>query len=147
VRLEVIDRATDEALNRMIELGLVSRTTRATRPLFPMDSNDAQPAPLTDAERQQAATHRQQAARKIKVASLLGDGGLQDEARTALLEALLPLGRALAIENRVPEPTSTEHAMLPPLSMCWKETLPTLRTFLTDATAAVKPIAERLATF
>lgn len=100
VRLEVIDRATDEALNRLIELGLVSRTTRAIRPLFPTDTSAAQPAPLSEAEPQQAAAHRQQAARKLKMASLLGEGGLSEEARTALLEALLPLGRALAVESR-----------------------------------------------
>ncbi len=37
VRLEVVDRATDEALQRLIEAGLVARTTRATRPLWPPD--------------------------------------------------------------------------------------------------------------
>lgn len=144
IRLEVIDRATDEALSRLVELGLVSRTTRAIRPLFPLEPNSTQPAPLSDTERQQAAAHRQQAARKLKMATLLSEGGLQEEARNALLEAVLPLGRALAIENRLPEPVAAEQAVLPPLSMSWKEALPELRNFLTDPTAPVKPLVERL---
>src|SRR5439155_15309753 len=41
VRLEVIDRATDDALQRLIELGLVSRTTRAARPLWPAETAEA----------------------------------------------------------------------------------------------------------
>lgn len=144
VRLEVIDRATDEALNRLVELGLVSRTTRAIRPLVPTDSASNQAAPLSEAERQQAAGHRQQAARKIKMARLLIGGSLQEEARAALLDALLPLGRALAIENRLPEPASTDQALLPPLSLCWKEALQELRIFISDATAALEPVTERL---
>src|ERR1019366_7170811 len=38
VRLEVIDRATDEALQRLIDAGLLAKTTRATRPLCPADA-------------------------------------------------------------------------------------------------------------
>ncbi len=145
VRLEVIDRATDEALNRLVELGLVSRTTRGSRPLLPVDPAVAQPPPLSETERQQAAAHRQQAARKIKMAGLLGEGGLSEEARTALLDAVLPLGRALAIENRLPEPGSADQALLPPLSLCWRERLPSVRQFVMDATVPLKPITECLA--
>jgi hypothetical protein len=104
VRLEVIDRATDEALNRLIELGLLSRSTRATRPLFPGDMAGAQTSQLSEAEKAQAAAHRQQAARKIKMASLLGEGGLLEEGRSALLDGALALGRALAVESGCPSP-------------------------------------------
>jgi hypothetical protein len=145
VRLEVIDRATDEALQRLIELGLVARTTRASRPLWPEETADAAPPPLTEAERQQAAAHRQQAMRKLKMARLLGEGGLDEEARAALLDAVQPLARALAIENRLPEPANAEQSLLPPLSNCWKDALLPLRQFAGDATASVKPVAECLA--
>ncbi len=50
VRLEVIDRATDEALQRLIEAGLLAKTTRATRPLWPADTAEAAPPPLSAAE-------------------------------------------------------------------------------------------------
>lgn len=144
VRLEVIDRATDEALARFVELGLVVRTTRAIRPLVPGEASRSQPAPLTEAERRQATTQREQAARKIKMANLLAGGGLEQEARQALLEAVLPLGRALAIESRLPEPCSAEQALLAPLAMCWKEALPVVRAFLGDPAAPVKAVAECL---
>ena len=144
VRLEVIDRATDEALSRLIELGLVSRNTRANRPLFPADGNSAQPPALSTEEQQQAAAHRNLAARKIKMASLLGEGGMSEEARHALLEAVLPLGRALAVENRLPEPGTLDEAILAPLSHHWGEALTPLREYLRDGSKPSPPILQHL---
>jgi hypothetical protein len=54
------------------------------------------------------------------------------------------LGRALAIENRLPEPASPTQALVPPLSICWKESLALLRQFTSDASASWKPVAESL---
>jgi hypothetical protein len=144
VRLEVIDRATDEAVQRLIDAGLLAKTTRANRPLWPDATAEAAPPPLSDAEREKAANHRQQAARKLKMARLLGEGGLEDEARAALLEAVTPFARALAVENRLPEPATPEQALLPPLALCWKDALPSLRWFASDAAAPWKPVAEGL---
>ena len=45
------------------------------------------------------------------MARLLGEGGLDEETRTAMLEAVLPLSRALAIENRLPEPGQLDDAL------------------------------------
>lgn len=142
-QLEVIDRATDAALERLIAAGLVQRTTRASRPLFPAGEAGG-PPPLSAAEREQIAAHRAQAERKLKMARLLGEGGLTEEARPALLEAALLLGRALAVERRVPVPDTCEDTLLPPLSHAWGETLPVLRGFAADANASWAPLAERL---
>ncbi len=136
VRLEVIDRAMDESLRRMIDAGLLINATSATRPLWP---NCAGPIPLTDSERERAASHRKQAARKIRMAALLSGGGLAEEARAALLDAVEPLGCALAIENRLAEPASFEDALLPPLSVLWKEALPILRSFIQNPSQSVSP--------
>ncbi len=144
VRLEVIDRATDEALQRLMDAGLVAKTTRASRPLWPPENTEMPPPPLSEAERQRAAAHRQQAARKLKMACLLGQGDLSEEARTALLEAVLPLGRALALENRLPEPASLEETLLAPLAHTWREALGPLRHFAGDAAAPWQPVAARL---
>jgi len=144
VRLEVIDRATDEALQRLIELGLVSRTTRATRPLWPAETAESAPPPLSEVERQKAAALRQQAGRKLKMARLLGEGELGEEARSALLEAMLPLGRALAIESRLPEPTEWNEVFLPPLAHQWREALTPLRLFASETTAPWKPALDCL---
>jgi hypothetical protein len=98
----------------LIQAGLLASSTRATRPLWPPDPAAPAPEPLSQAEREKAAAYRVQAARKLKMASVLAGGDLADEARAALLEAVEPLGRALAVENRLPEPPSVEAALLPP---------------------------------
>jgi hypothetical protein len=81
----------------------------------------------------------------LKMAELLGGGGLTDEARAALLEAVHPLACALAVENRFPEPANLEQSLLAPLSTCWQATLAPLRLFITDPNAPWKPVAELLA--
>jgi superfamily II DNA or RNA helicase len=144
VRLEVIDRATDEALQRLIEAGLVAKTTRASRPLWPDETADAGPPPLSAAERERIAGHRLRAGRKLKMARVLSEAGLNEEARTALLEGLLPLGCALAVEQRFPEPASLNDALLPPLSAFWKGTLPLLREFTGDAARPCQPLLDAL---
>ena len=147
VRLEVIDRATDEALQRLIDAGLLTKTTRATRPLWPADTAETVPPPLSAAEQEKIAAHRQRAARKLKMARVLCDAGLSEEARTALLEALPPLGCALALQHRFPEPASLDDALLPPLSTCWKDALPLLREFTADAARPCQPVLTALAQF
>ena len=142
VQLEVVDRATHEALERLSASGLISITTRASRPLFP-EAQATSPA-LSAEERAKAGAHRAQAARKLKMARLLGGGDLVEEARAALLEAVLWLGRALAVEARVPEPATLDDVLLPPLSHTWKESLTALRQFTLDQTAPWQPVLERL---
>jgi hypothetical protein len=144
VRLEVIERATDEAIDRLVELGLVSRTNRATRPVFPLDSNTGQNLVLSEAERQRADEHRQKAGRKIKMATLLGEGGLAEEARAAILDGTLHLGKALAVETRIPEPADVDQALLPPLAQAWSAALIPAREFVREINAPWKPIVELL---
>jgi hypothetical protein len=147
VRLEVIDRATDEALQRLIDAGLLAKTTRATRPLWPADAAETAPPPLSAAELEKLSAHRQRAARKLKIARVLCDAGLNEEARAALLEAVPPLGCALALQNRFPEPASLDDTLLLPLSSCWKEALPLLREFTADAAHPCQPVLEALVQF
>ena len=147
VRLEVIDRATDEALQRLIDAGLLAKTTRATRPLWPADPAEMAPPPLSAVELEKLSSHRQRAARKLKMARVLGAAGLCEEVRAALLDAVLPLGCALALQHRFPEPASIEDTLLPPLSSCWKEALPLLREFAADAARPCEAVLEALAPF
>ncbi len=145
VQLEVIDRVTDEALQRLIAAGLIARTTRASRPLFPAEEAAAN-APLSAAERAKADAARAQAGRKLKMAKLLGEGGLDEETRVPLQEAIHNLARALSVENRLPEPASLDDALLPPLSHCWNEALPLLRSFVAEGSQPWKPVADALDT-
>jgi hypothetical protein len=142
-QLEVIDRATHDALERLIAAGLVSRTTRATRPLFP-EAEAASLAPLSAEELARAKAHRDQASRKLKMARLLAEGDLADEARAALRDALVPLARALAVEGRLPEPTAVADALLPPLSHAWKEHVSAVRDFVADGSHPLQPLLNSL---
>ncbi len=144
VRLEVVDRATDEALQRLIELGLVAKTSRATRPLWSAGALESGPAPLSPEEQAKLSAHRQLAARKLKMARVVADAGLEEDARAPLLDAILALSRAHAVEQRLPEPALVNEAMLPPLSPSWKQALPLLREFTLDAAHPCRPVLEAM---
>jgi hypothetical protein len=142
VRLEVIDRATHDAVERLISAGLLARTTRFTRSLWPVDETTSSAQPMSEAEREKAEGYRRQAERKLKVASVLAAGDLEEEAREALLQAIEPLGRALAVENRLPEPESLEDALLPPIGPAWRQALPLVRRFLREPSQPVGPLLD-----
>jgi len=144
VRLEVVDRATHEALERLMSAGLIARTTRGARPLAP--EPDAKAAPLSDAERARASAHREQSSRRLKLARMMGGNGFVEEARPVLLEVALTLCRALAIENRLPEPATLDEALMPPLSHLCGESLPALRAFAADPGHPWEPFAHQLQT-
>jgi hypothetical protein len=74
---------------------------------------------LSAPELARVQAHRELAARKLKMARLLADGGLPEEARTPLLDAAFALAGALAVEARLPEPESLAEALLPPLAATW----------------------------
>jgi hypothetical protein len=144
VQLEILDRATDEAIQRLIGMGLISKTTRATRPLAGSAEN-SEAVPLSAEEQAQLKAHRERAARKVKMARVLGGTGFADEARSALLDAIQGMGSALAVERRVPGPRELEDALQPPLSHAWGEALPVFRDFVRDPASAWQPVADRLA--
>jgi hypothetical protein len=103
-------------------------------------------APLSAEEQSRANAHRDRAARKLKMARVLGNTGFDDEARPALLEAIHALGSARAVESRLPEPPTVKETVQPPLSHGWSDLGPVLKGFLSDPEKAEwKPLAERLA--
>jgi helicase-like protein len=131
VQFEVIDRATADALQRLVDAGLVARSTRAIRSLHPGGEADA-PFALTFEEQEKVRQHRQQAARKMKMARLLLGGDLAEEAREPLSAAILSLGRALAAEQRLVEPEQASAVLAPPLAYRWGTHLTVLRSFLSS---------------
>ena len=133
VQLEVVDRATHEALQRLADAGLLTLTTRGARPLF--STTDAPMPALSAKARAKADAHRATAARKLKMARLLADGGLAEEARSALLEAAASIGRALAVEERFAEPATLAETLAPPCSRTWGAALPAIRRLVDDPAA------------
>jgi hypothetical protein len=141
--LEVIDRTTDEALQRLIESGLVQRTTRATRPLFPQEHPDGGIGNLSAEERQKIEAHRQRAARKLKLAELFVNEDFLAEARQSTLDAILAIGQASAIQKRLPAPAAIDDVTRPPLSsLAWGEIFPAIRDFIAANQAPVKPVID-----
>ena len=132
VRLEVLDRATHEALERLIAASLIAPVNRATRPLHPVAET---PAPLNAEEQARAKAQRDLAARKLKIARLLVGGGMADEAREPLLAAALAIGCALAVENRLPEPGSLADVFSPPLAAAWGKHAIAIQDFLAQSGA------------
>jgi hypothetical protein len=78
------------------------------------------------------------------MAGILSAGDFAEEARAALINAILSLGRALAVETRAAEPASTQEALLPPLALAWKDTLTPLRNFAADPAIPVAPLIAAL---
>ena len=143
VQLEVVDRATDETVQRLVEVGLLARTVRACRTLWPLGNAAARE--LSPAELRHISEMRERAARKLKVVRVLQEAALDDEARGALLDALPLLGRALAIERGWPEPADLHETLLPPVSSVWKEALPGLRHFSTEGCPPCPHLLDALA--
>ena len=144
VQLEVIDRATAEALERMADAGLIAPNVRATRHLHP--SAEEASASLNAEEQAKAAAFRERAGRKLKMARILAGGEFMDEAGAALGEAILFAGKALAFETRLSEPESIADALVPPLAVAWGAAVAALRRFVEggDLMSALDAVAGKL---
>ena len=143
VQLQVLDRATEAALQELVQAGLISFTTRASRPLHPAPPGGV--PPLTPEQQAKLATVREQAARQLKIARALGSAGLEEEARSALLEAIRLRGASHALEQRLPEPESLSTALLPPLAAYFGPALPALHRFVNNDGSSWKEVAAALA--
>ncbi len=148
VLLEVVDRETHDAIERLVAAGLLAPTSRGIRPLFPAPSAPIGLPPLTDAEKVRLAVLREQTVRKLRAATLLGEAGLTEEARPPLLDAVHLFARALAMEQHLPEPADLDAALLPPLAPFFREDLSALRAFIAGADggwqAAVGALSRRM---
>jgi len=139
--LEVVDRDTADALERLVKTGLIERTMRGSRPLLEDGAGRDARTALSDEEKQKAAGHRAQAARRLKMSRVLSTAELVTESRQALLEALHALGLALAVENRLPEPKGIQDLLAPSMAWCWGETASVLKESLASDQASYEPLA------
>ncbi len=141
-RLVLQGDSADEALTRLMPAGLISLNTRAIRQLGPQNGDSV--SKLTEAERQKVQEHRRQASRKLKMAALLGGGGLLEEEREALPQAGISLGKALGVENRLGEPGSLEDALRPPYAVFWGNSLAAIRAYAADPSSTASSVAAAL---
>jgi hypothetical protein len=143
VRLVVVDREADAALQKLMESGLTRWTGRTSQTLWPTERSSNQPR-LSPAEIQKASEHRMRAAQKLKVARVLADAGLSEDARAPMLEAMHGVSRAFAVEQRLPEPEVVYESLLPPFARSWGKDLALLRRFATDSEDSGRATLEAL---
>jgi hypothetical protein len=142
VRLEIIDRSTEEAVRRLCNTGLLQMRIRATRHLHPkVEMSTAQ---LSNEERVRIDSHRARFKRKLKMGRILAAEELFDEARDAIGEAILYAARASAVQARLSEPEKLEETLLPPLAACWGESQPLIQRFLAESNHEYGPIIQAL---
>jgi hypothetical protein len=144
VHLQVVERATHDALARLAESGLLSLTQRGSRILFP-DGANAAPREFTPEEQARRAELEALAARKIRMARVLGEAGLNDEARAPVLDAFLAQARLIAIQYRLTEPVCLDDAFAPPLMRAWGPGLGVFQRFVHDSSASWRAAIEALA--
>jgi hypothetical protein len=144
VHLQVVERATHDALARLAESGLLSLTQRGSRTLFP-DGANAVPREFTSEQQARLAELEAIAARKIRMARVLGEAGLDDEARAPLLDALLAQARSFAVQYRLVEPDGLGDAFAPPLMRAWGPGLGVFQSFAHDSSASWRAAIEALA--
>ncbi len=103
-QLQVLDQSTWTAIQALAQTGLITLNTRATRPL----TGDALPGlskpALTPEQLQRITDLRTFAAKKQKVAQLLTESDLTEEAEPHRKAAATAMAQALAIENHLPPP-------------------------------------------
>jgi hypothetical protein len=140
--LEVVDRSTQEAVQRLCDAGLLQMRIRATRHLHP--ETGVASTPLSDEERAQIASRRDCFKRKLKMARILAGEDLLDEARDALREAILFAGRVIAGEARLPEPSNLEDVLISPLAARWGDHRPLIQGFLANPAGELDPLLRAL---
>lgn len=129
-RLQVMDQATDQAIREMIEAGLISTTLRTSRSLFP-DNPELHPVRvLSPEDAARVSQLRSQAERKLRMARVLAEAGMAEEARVPAGESWLALSRALSLEHFRPEPASLEEALCPPARIWLKNNATAVAEFL-----------------
>ena len=144
VELQVIDRATVEALQTLEANGLIARTIRATRLLHP--ASETATLSLSPEDQLSLDAAHTAARRKIKAARLLLAEDLADESIRPLHDAILQLGKALAIRQRLPAPSTIEDALSPPLLTAWADLAAPLRAVLKSSSPPDQALLEKLET-
>ncbi len=140
---EVVDRATHQAIERLVAAGLVVTTTAFTRPLAMADEPSGTP-PLTDAEEARLHARHDQARHALRRARVLGGAGFSGECRASLLEAGLHAAAVLAILARTPEPPTLEASLAPGFARHWGPGLAVLQSYLQNPEAPWLPVADAI---
>jgi superfamily II DNA or RNA helicase len=140
--LEILDRTTAEAIERLIAAGLLLRAEGMTRALYPLPVTA--PLPLSEAERAEARAAHDAAAHALRRAQVLGGAGFVEETRASLLETAHHHLRAHAVEQRMPKSDTLADALQSPAAAGLGSALALVRAFTDSPTADWAPVAAAL---
>ncbi len=130
--VEVVGRATHEALSRLVARGVLSAPENAVRTLYASGRGLAPPLPAPDSDRARVLELRRQAATAYRRARQLLAGLAFDAARQPLEESVVLLARAYALPRRLAEPQDVRQAVSEAFAGLWGDTLPVLAELLTS---------------
>lgn len=137
--VEVIDRATQEAIERLVKAGLLQRVEGVRRDLL---AAEIAPRPLTDEEQARRDAAAVRAERLLRRAQVLGEADFPEEAAASLREALLPMAIARAIGERWPVPTNDQDLLKDRWITTWGSSYLTVQHVLAGTVA--DPAAARV---
>jgi hypothetical protein len=128
--IEVLDKATHEAIERLVKSGLLQRTDLSRRDLLSSDPTPSEPPPLSESELAALREARARGERILRRARLLGDADFIEESISSLRESLLPIAIARAIQHRQPPPATEADLLEEPCRSAWGQTLPVVESLL-----------------
>jgi len=134
-QVDILDRATFDAIERLVKAGLLQRTDTARRDLLDVTTTPAGPPPLTAEQEAQLKEATARAERCLRRAQVLGNADFPEEALTSLRDSLLPMATARAIRERWPIPATHADLLSDPWPTRWSTAFPALQQLL-NATAA-----------
>lgn len=128
--LEVVGRATHEALRRLVARGVLAEPENTIRRLFTAERGLAQPRLAPESDKARVLELRRQAALAYRRARQLLASLSFDAARQPLEESVVLLGRAYAVQRRLAEPQDVRQAVSEPFAGLWGDTLAVLGELL-----------------
>ena len=130
--MEVVGRATHEALKRLISRGVLSEPESTVRTLYVSGRGLAQPRLAPDSEKARVLELRRRAEMACRRARQLVASLSFDAARQPLEESVVLLARAYAMRRRLAEPQDVRQAVSETFTGLWGDTLQVIRQLLTS---------------
>jgi len=140
-RLEVIDEAGAGLLRRLETEGLVQRTARATRVLFP---ERQEKTPLDPATLARVGSLLEQTARQLRLTRLLSTdpGDFAEESAAALRTAIAMTSEALALRAGLTPPPEDERSLPGWIAPHWGDARGVVEGFLAGPDRPLAPVIE-----
>lgn len=129
-QVDVLDRATFDAIERLVKAGLLQRTDTARRDLLDVNATPAGPAPLTAEEEARAKEATARAERCLRRAQVLGNADFPEDAITSLRDSLLPMAVARATRERGSIPATPADLLTDPWPALWSKAFPAVQQLL-----------------